>query len=667
MTKFNCFSGRTGKKKKTKIDLEPEKPTELKYLSKTLHVSSIHHCEEPLQGGERKPSTLDVSVLYPSENNSKLDDKLTNNHESSVAGAAVEPAYEGEDERDDNSIKWNPSDFDLPAQDTCGEEFEFQFPSSLGKQLDKIIIEGVDTIQSGHVSDPGIGKAVSWALPKLKRSCSNLESRDVLRNLSPHQLPPPMSQSFEKLQELADEMRNYVDPGSPGSVMTHHSADKVMLKKRSSSQILPSRSRRLWWKLFLWSHRNLQKPCTTNTKALPTSSAFNQQGGYCSDNLEPNRAAGKSIMESPGSGECPENNESNDQDQENVCIGVSGLWPQNQWVAFSAESSSTLRRVDEWVKDLQLEPCLSIDAVGDDNDSDTFFPLTPERTATHTPRRGEPNLTEEILYANSIIGSLNSSSTVAHISGIGLKAIPTISHLSGLRSVNLSGNLIDHINPGSLPKGLHTLNLSRNMIIAIEGLKELARLRILDLSYNRISHIGHGLSNCAIIKELYLAGNKISDVDGLHRLLKLTVLDLSFNKISTNKALAQLVANYNSLQALNLLGNPIQSNVSDDQLRKAVVGLLPSLVYLNKQHIKAQRAREVATDSVAKAALGNGSWNSHRRKSRKTSHIASSSSISGHRSSASVAHKGRHRSKAPTLRHYSLGMDSSALPSSSRR
>lgn len=174
-----------------------------------------------------------------------------------------------------------------------------------------------------------------------------------------------------------------------------------------------------------------------------------------------------------------------------------------------------------------------------------------------------------------------------------------------------------------------------------------------------------GLSNCAIIKELYLAGNKISDVEGLHRLLKLTVLDLSFNKITTTKALGQLVANYNSLQALNLLGNPIQSNVSDDQLRKAVIGLLPNLVYLNKQPIKAQRAREVVTDSIAKAALGNSGWSSRRRTSRKTSHIASSST-SGHRSSASVAHKGRHRSKAPISRHSSLGMASTALASSSR-
>lgn len=49
-----------------------------------------------------------------------------------------------------------------------------------------------------------------------------------------------------------------------------------------------------------------------------------------------------------------------------------------------------------------------------------------------------------------------------------------------------------HINAGSLPKGLHTLDLSRNKITAIEGLRELTRLRVLDLSYNRISRIGHG-------------------------------------------------------------------------------------------------------------------------------------------------------------------------------
>lgn len=47
------------------------------------------------------------------------------------------------------------------------------------------------------------------------------------------------------------------------------------------------------------------------------------------------------------------------------------------------------------------------------------------------------------------------------------------------------------ITPESLPKSIHTLNLSRNKIATVEGLKELTRLRVLDLSYNRVSRIGH--------------------------------------------------------------------------------------------------------------------------------------------------------------------------------
>ncbi|KAL4310491.1 hypothetical protein GQ457_01G027560 [Hibiscus cannabinus] len=86
---------------------------------------------------------------------------------------------------------------------------------------------------------------------------------------------------------------------------------------------------------------------------------------------------------------------------------------------------------------------------------------------------------------------------------------------------------IGHITPGSLRKSLHTLNLSRNKISTIKGLRELTQLRVVDLSYNRIARIGHGLSNCTLIKELYLVRNKISDLESLHRLLKLTVLDVT--------------------------------------------------------------------------------------------------------------------------------------------
>lgn len=52
-----------------------------------------------------------------------------------------------------------------------------------------------------------------------------------------------------------------------------------------------------------------------------------------------------------------------------------------------------------------------------------------------------------------------------------------------------------HISPGSLPKSLHMLDLSRNKIATIEGLRELTRLRVLNLSYNKISRIGHGMNN----------------------------------------------------------------------------------------------------------------------------------------------------------------------------
>jgi len=127
---------------------------------------------------------------------------------------------------------------------------------------------------------------------------------------------------------------------------------------------------------------------------------------------------------------------------------------------------------------------------------------------------------------------------------------------------------------------------------------------------------------------------------------------LSFNKITTAKALRQLVANYNSVQALNLLGNPIQSNISDEQLRKAVCDLLPKLVYLNKQSIKPQRAREMLTDSVAKAALGNSSRTPKRRTLKKGGQGgSSSSSVHRSRSSASLAQNSRQRSKSQTKHH----------------
>ncbi|XP_027352082.1 uncharacterized protein LOC113862944 isoform X2 [Abrus precatorius] len=665
MAMCRCFSILVGRKEKNK-GTERSSTVGLK-----TRLDQPQHPKVSSDSRDLNPGTLDIKVPCGVQKNSRFNARVMS-HESPVK-AEVEEAYEGEDEHEESpSIKRELSDLDLQAHEAAASkggydptDKEIKYPTlyenkaniQLEEKDNKHSKECVDIIQSGHVSDPGIGKADFWASPKLKRSCSNLERRDLLRKTS-HYFPSSKSQSFEDLQELS--AYQMVNLESPRSVMTHFSADRVMLRRYSSSQVLPSGSKRLWWKLFLWSHRNIHRSrLSKSTQIYPAIAAVNSQCGYSSDTLEPKQGKALKHVESPSPGSsfgeyfhksCDDKNTDKSRFQkENF-----GFWPQNQWVAFSTESSFS--RVDEWVKDLEILQPPPEDDFGDDNVGSIAFPPSPvanrsmTRSTAQLVRHPDANLSKDILNANSVVQSLNPASTAAHISGIGVKAIPALQHFNSLRSVNLSSNLIVYITPGLLPKGIHTLNLSRNKISTIEGLRELTRLRVLDLSYNRISRIGQGLSNCTLIKELYLAGNKISDVEGLHRLLKLAVLDLSFNKITTTKALGQLVANYNSLQALNLLGNAIQSNISDDQLRKAACGLLPKLVYLNKQSIKPQRAREILTDSVAKAALGNSGRSSFKRAPKKGGQGGSSSS-SVHRSSASVAQKSSNRSRSRTKHH----------------
>ncbi|KAJ1295683.1 hypothetical protein BS78_01G241500 [Paspalum vaginatum] len=492
---------------------------------------------------------------------------------------------------------------------------------------------------------PGTGVVPSDAAaepsPKLKRSCSNIETKRPGPRDAPEM--PARSRSYGDLANLISglDLDTTATPhgapeASPASVKTSRTADRVMLKKRSSSQVLPSRSRKLWWRLFLWSHRNLHRP----RSARPAQACSpGRHGGYTSDTLEEGPAA--------------------DCKKKKVMVDDSPP-PSlpNQWVAFCAENSIH-DRVSAWMSSIENEPPIEIaeeeeeeedsynydggdDAEDDERNGECVARPRPLELGESSSGKNHGKSKrcaagDELVQANTVVQSLNAFSSVAHISGMGLKVVPMIAPFSSLRAVNLSSNFIVHISPGSLPKGLHSLDLSRNKIANIEGLRELTKLRVLNLSYNRISRIGHGLSNCTAIRELYLAGNKISDVEGLHRLLKLAVLDLSFNKITTAKALGQLVANYHSLLALNLLGNPVQANVGDDALRRAVTGLLPNLAYLNKQPVKPQRsAREVATDSIARAALGgSGGRSLRKRTSRRLTQSPRSSSLTRGRSGAS--------------------------------
>lgn len=395
----------------------------------------------PLIGKGTKEASFEVSVPSDTPLKSSICNvKMVEEADRDENLVGNEAAYEGGDEHEEIvSMKRDYSDFDLQAQ--AADKGESNFYGFIGSNLELNNYglesksereEGITPemmIQSGHVSDPGMGRTTAfWGSPKLKRSCSNIETKRSGTFLE----SPTKSHSYSDLQNLSGNVGGDAGNalhGSPLSMRTNCSADKVMLKKRSSSQVLPSRSRKLWWKLFLWSHRNLHEPWTSKMQRLVSiSDASKQKGGYTSDTVEP---SGDMRKKKPV--------------EEPMSRTRTDLWPQNQWVAFSAESSS-IDRVNAWVNSLEdslLCPLNDSDNNEDESTSAIAFPSSFDigessgKNHSHSTWR-----LEEVVQANSVIQSLNSLSSVAHISGMGLKVIPAISAFTGLRSVNLSSNFI---------------------------------------------------------------------------------------------------------------------------------------------------------------------------------------------------------------------------------
>ncbi|CAI8616052.1 unnamed protein product [Vicia faba] len=281
-----------------------------------------------------------------------------------------------------------------------------------------------------------------------------------------------------------------------------------------------------------------------------------------------------------------------------------------------------VKRIEDWVIGLQqCAPPLE-DITELPEPVDPIVDVNPPIAVT--PSVVDHKTSPGMEAAKRYISSLTANASAAQLANHGLVVIPFLSAFVSLKVLNLSGNGIVKITAGALPRGLHTLNLSKNNISTIEGLRELTRLRVLDLSYNRILRIGHGLASCSSLKELYLAGNKIGEVEGLHRLLKISILDLRFNKISTAKCLGQLAANYNSLLAINLEGNPCQKNVGDEQIKKYLQGLLPHLVYYNRQPFKANGLKDSA-DRAVRLGMSSQQFDRGLRVDRKTTRKVPSS------------------------------------------
>jgi hypothetical protein len=265
---------------------------------------------------------------------------------------------------------------------------------------------------------------------RLQRSCSNIETARPGWRAFDDVLFPAKSRSHDDLVALPAGSL-FTSPnvnGEPGgaspasSVRSTCSADRVMLKRRSSSQVLPSRSRKLWWSLFLWSHRNLHRPGAAMSSApLPPAdtndddacrSQQRNDDGYTSDTVDTKKNKGIAAAE------------------EEPAI-------RNQWVAFSAEASASLDRVSAWVSNSLIHAEEEEDGIMEVGES--------SGTKGHhiqAPARRRSPAKNDAAQASSVVQTLNAFSTVAHVSGMGLKVVPMISAFSSLRAVNLSGNLI---------------------------------------------------------------------------------------------------------------------------------------------------------------------------------------------------------------------------------
>ena len=102
-----------------------------------------------------------------------------------------------------------------------------------------------------------------------------------------------------------------------------------------------------------------------------------------------------------------------------------------------------------------------------------------------------------------------------------------------LRVLELSVNHIVEIKNLNKCTLLEELRMSNNRIERVKmGLSGLQNLKFLDLSMNKIKMM-EGLSSLVALEKLVLYGNEISEVQGLESCGKLKVIDISRNRITT--------------------------------------------------------------------------------------------------------------------------------------
>ncbi|XP_068016973.1 leucine-rich repeat and IQ domain-containing protein 1 [Melanerpes formicivorus] len=145
-----------------------------------------------------------------------------------------------------------------------------------------------------------------------------------------------------------------------------------------------------------------------------------------------------------------------------------------------------------------------------------------------------------------------SSLQVLTLRRCGLVALEGLSDCKDLKYINVEENHIQIINCDHL-ENLCVLILNKNHLTSVYGLDDCIKLQNLELSYNRITHIG-GLAALKNLQQLILDHNQLISTKGLCEAPTLIHLDCSFNLLTQVEG----IENCGLLQILKLQGNNLQ-------------------------------------------------------------------------------------------------------------
>ena len=144
--------------------------------------------------------------------------------------------------------------------------------------------------------------------------------------------------------------------------------------------------------------------------------------------------------------------------------------------------------------------------------------------------------------------------------------LKALSGLSGLRDLNLDGNLISSLDGLKGLSGLEILEANNNSLKSVKVLSEMSRLEELYLGENDITSLA-GLESCWSLNILDLHNNHISDLGPLSGLINMQGMDLSYNDIKDVSPLMYLL----NLRLLYLNGNSVTDLSPLDEIPKLTV------------------------------------------------------------------------------------------------